>query len=289
MAEPFIKIYRKMLEWEWYDDLNTFKLFIHCLLKANWQETQWHGVTIQPGQFITSLSSLSRETHLTIKQVRTALAHLQTTGEIASECYFSGKVGANERANKGQAKFRIITVIKWDDYQSKGKPTDEKGQHGGNLGATVKEKEEDKEGEEDNIQDFDPDIKNPDVIYKAICSFYNETCISMIKVKTLTENRMRILRDGLRVHTLDDYKELFRLADESKFLRGEVTNFKADFDWLIAPEHMTRILEGKYNERSDNGNNGTGDFEADEEQRLRELDEYLASDEFRENDRSPFE
>ena len=152
-----------------------------------------------------------------------------------------------------------------------------------------KEYKEYKEGEEYNIQDFDPDIKNPDVMYKAICSFYNETCISMIKVKTLTENRMRILRDGLRVHTLDDYKELFRLADESKFLRGEVTNFKADFDWLIAPEHMTRILEGKYNERSDNGNNGTGDFEADEEQRLRELDEYLASDEFRENDRSPFE
>ena len=278
MAEPYIKLYRKMLDWEWYDDVNTKILFLHCLLKANWKPTSWHGQTIEAGQFITSLATLAEETRLSISQVRTALDHLISTGEVAS---------------KSQSKNRIITINNWIEYQAVDKQPSKqvasKSQAGRKQIATDKEYKEYKEGEEYNIQDFDPDIKNPDVMYKAICSFYNETCISMIKVKTLTENRMRILRDGLRVHTLDDYKELFRLADESKFLRGEVTNFKADFDWLIAPEHMTRILEGKYNERSDNGNNGTGDFEADEERRLRELDEYLASDEFRENDRSPFE
>ena len=278
MAEPYIKLYRKMLDWEWYDDVNTKILFLHCLLKANWKSGSWHGIDYEAGQFITSLPTLAQELHLSIKQIRVALEHLKRTGEVA---------------DLRQGNSRIITILRWADYQGEGRPEGrlgaDQGQTKGRLGAADKEYKEYKEGEEYNIQDFDPDIKNPDVMYKAICSFYNETCISMIKVKTLTENRMRILRDGLRVHTLDDYKELFRLADESKFLRGEVTNFKADFDWLIAPEHMTRILEGKYNERSDNGNNGTGDFEADEERRLRELDEYLASDEFRENDRSPFE
>ena len=142
MAEPFIKLYRKMLKWEWYDDPNTCRVFLHCLLRANWQEIKWHGVTLHPGQFITSLASLSKETGLSVKQVRTALAHLQMTGEVTSKCHYEGKVGANEGANKGQAKFRIITVLKWDDYQGEGKPRDEKGQGKGKVRATDKEYKE---------------------------------------------------------------------------------------------------------------------------------------------------
>lgn len=103
MAEPFIKLYKKMLKWEWYDDPNTKILFIHCLLRANWQETRWHGQVLKPGQFITSLESLAKETKLTINQVRTALEHLKTTGEITSS---------------SQARYRIITVVKWNEYQA---------------------------------------------------------------------------------------------------------------------------------------------------------------------------
>lgn len=102
MADAFIKIYRKMLDWEWYDDPNTCRVWIHCLLKANWKACKWHGIKIEPGQFITSLPSLAEETGLTINQVRTALEHLKTTGEITS---------------KSQAKCRIITVNAWGDYQ----------------------------------------------------------------------------------------------------------------------------------------------------------------------------
>ena len=102
MAEPFIKLYKKMLKWEWYDDANTMRLFIHCLLKANWEKTSWHGVDLNPGQFITSLPSLVRETKLTTQQVRTAIQHLESTGEITSN---------------PQAGYRIITVNSWSEYQ----------------------------------------------------------------------------------------------------------------------------------------------------------------------------
>ena len=102
MGEPFVKFYKKMLDWEWYDDQNTCRLWIHCLLRANWKPCKWHGIEIEPGQFITSLQSLSDETGLTINQVRTALDHLKSTGEITS---------------KSQAKCRIITVNAWSDYQ----------------------------------------------------------------------------------------------------------------------------------------------------------------------------
>lgn len=41
MIEGYIKIYRQLLEWEWYDDIPTKVLFIHCLLKANFRDYKY--------------------------------------------------------------------------------------------------------------------------------------------------------------------------------------------------------------------------------------------------------
>ena len=102
----YIKIFRGLLKWEWYDDTNTVRLFLHCLLKANWEIKKWHGIEIEAGQFVTSLATLSKETCLSIQQVRTALEHLESTGEIT---------------NKSQSKFRVITVNNWSCYQGSNK------------------------------------------------------------------------------------------------------------------------------------------------------------------------
>lgn len=139
----FIKIYRRMLKWEWYTDVNTKVLFLHCLLKANWKDGSWHGVSYRRGQFITSLPALADETGLTIKQVRTALNHLKRTGEVADKTY---------------SKFRIITVLSYDSFQSMGRQRGRqeagKGQARGRQGATdirsirnIKNIKEDKETE----------------------------------------------------------------------------------------------------------------------------------------------
>ena len=136
----YIKLFRRLLKWEWYTDVNTTKLFLHCLLKANWKDGSWHGYKYKRGQFITSLASLARETGLTVKEVRTALKHLERTGEVASW---------------HDSKIRIITVKSYDQYQQAGKPMGKqgasKGQAAGKQGATdirsirSKEDKEDKE------------------------------------------------------------------------------------------------------------------------------------------------
>ena len=133
MADAFIKLHRKLLEWEWYDDANTMRLFLHCLLKANWKAAKWHGLEIQPGQFVTSLPKLAEETQLSVHQVRTALSHLVETGEVA---------------DKGQSKYRIITVIKWHEYQVDGRQTADKRQTNGRQVAAIEEEKEEKEGKE---------------------------------------------------------------------------------------------------------------------------------------------
>ena len=109
MAEAFIKLYKKMLQWEWYKNPNTARLFIHCLLKANWKPTRWHGVDLAPGQFVTSISKLSEETGLTVSQVRSNLNALHLTGELTS---------------KTTNKYRVITVNNWCSYQANDKQTD---------------------------------------------------------------------------------------------------------------------------------------------------------------------
>lgn len=99
----YIKIYRSLLEWEWYSDINTCRLFLHMLLNANWKDGNFQGTTVPRGSFISSLPKLSEETKLTIREVRTAISHLKMTGELTV---------------KSHAKYSVFTVINYNLYQT---------------------------------------------------------------------------------------------------------------------------------------------------------------------------
>lgn len=81
-SRGFVAIPRGLTDWEWYTEPNTARLFIHLLLTANWQEKQWQGITIHPGELVTSQSQLAKQLNLSIRNVRTALDHLQLTGWV---------------------------------------------------------------------------------------------------------------------------------------------------------------------------------------------------------------
>lgn len=100
--EEFLKLFRKLVYWEWYKDVNTFKLFMHCLIMANWKDGRWKGIEYKRGQFITSIANLAKDTGLTIQQTKTALKHLQLTNEVTS---------------KTTNKYTVITVVSFDKYQ----------------------------------------------------------------------------------------------------------------------------------------------------------------------------
>lgn len=122
----FIALFRQFIDWEWYDDANTMRVFIHCLLLANYKNKKWRGKTIKRGQFITSQPKLAHSLKLSIKQIRGSLEKLKRTGEVAVE---------------SNNEYSIITVKNYDFYQDKGRQTDtqkeEKGQAEGRRGATT--------------------------------------------------------------------------------------------------------------------------------------------------------
>lgn len=87
MEGNYIKLYRSFLEWEWYRNINTKILFLHMLLRANWKEGKFEGKVIPRGSFVSSIPSLSQETDLTQREVRTAIEHLKSTGELTVKSY----------------------------------------------------------------------------------------------------------------------------------------------------------------------------------------------------------
>lgn len=103
----YIKLFRRLINWEWYQDTNTKCVFLHLLLLAQHEESRWMGSPIQRGQVVTSHARLVSELGMSLQNIRTALNNLQRSGEII-------KNSTN--------KYTIITICKWDDYQC---PTDE--------------------------------------------------------------------------------------------------------------------------------------------------------------------
>lgn len=98
----WIKLHRQFLDWEWYDEPNCTRLFLHCLLKANHKEKKYRGTLIKRGTFLTSLDVLAYELKLSKQGVRTVLRKLESTGEISRLSNTNGTV---------------LTVCNYDTYQ----------------------------------------------------------------------------------------------------------------------------------------------------------------------------
>ncbi len=105
MAEKttYIKLDRNILDWGWYTDGNTFRVFLHLLLTANIKPHKFLGVEIGRGELATSYNSLSETLGISTRSVRTAISHLKTTGEVTI---------------KRHPHFTVISIPNYDSYQA---------------------------------------------------------------------------------------------------------------------------------------------------------------------------
>ena len=107
----YIQIDRKILKWEWYQDVKVFHLFLYFILRANWEDGRWKGIDVKRGQLITGRLQLSKDTGLSEREIRTCLEKLKTTGEVTI---------------KTTSKYSIVTICKYDVYQNKYDNTDQR-------------------------------------------------------------------------------------------------------------------------------------------------------------------
>lgn len=109
MRGGYIRLDRKILDWEWYADINTTRLFIHFLLTAQWEDSTFHGVPVPRGSLVTSYPLIEKQTGLSIRQARTALSNIQSTGSVTVKKY---------------PKFSVVSVVSYDEYQIGGRQSD---------------------------------------------------------------------------------------------------------------------------------------------------------------------
>ena len=84
MEGGWVKIYYSMQKWEWYDVPEMVALFVHLIVDANYEDREWHGMTIERGQLVTSIAKLAKRVGISVQQTRTCLSRLESTGEVVT-------------------------------------------------------------------------------------------------------------------------------------------------------------------------------------------------------------
>lgn len=98
----YIKLYRKLTEWEWFTDETTLQVFIYLLLSANYEDKMWRGKLIKRGQMITSTNHIELATGKSRYQVERALKNLVSSGNIT-------KISTTQ--------YTLINIVKYEDFQ----------------------------------------------------------------------------------------------------------------------------------------------------------------------------
>lgn len=233
--EGWIKVHRKIEQWEWYTDANTFRLFFHLVLRANHADKKWQGIIIKRGQLVTSSEHLASQLKLSRQQIRTSLNKLKSTNEITI---------------KSTNKYTVITIANYDVYQmNSDEPTSKttnnitNEQPSNNHQITTnKNVKNDKNDKNINIADS---IQN-------IINSWNDLNLTQIKTINPNTNRFKLLNTRLREYGESEIIKAINLIKECPFLLGQSQGgWIITFDWFIKPNNFVKVLEGTYKGKND--------------------------------------
>lgn len=191
MKLGYIRVYRNLINWEWFTDVNTSHLFVYCMLRANHSSQKWQGKTLKKGTFITSLSKLADNTGLTIRQVRTSLNKLKTTNDLT---YTTTN------------KFTVINVRAYCDWQNLENKNDKQNDTDNDKQMTSKRQTSDKQMTTDNKENNKRDyIHNLSLSERELLiNFSKENCKDKRKYRAYFN---KLVENGDYITILEDLKQ----------------------------------------------------------------------------------
>jgi hypothetical protein len=230
-------LWRKSLEADTWKNQNLWRLWTWCLLKATHcnmvQMVGYQEVSLEPGQFIFGRMKASQETGLSEQQIRTTLDSLRKRQNLTI---------------KSTSKYSVISIVKWEEYQSESTNNLPSQQPAINQQITTNKHNKNNKNNKNTYIDG---------ANKEIIELFNNLCPSLRKVTRLTDARQKKISARLKEHSLEDLKNAFAKLEASDFLSGRKPsnknpNWKAGFDWLFENDtNIVKVLEGNY----DNGKN----------------------------------
>lgn len=273
MCNGYMRISRKIENWGWYRDSNTFRVFFHLLLKAQYQDgADYMGLPLKRGQVVMGRKKLSADLGISEQSVRTSLERLSKSQEITI---------------KSTNRFSIITICNYDSWQgdtlssnqqTNQQLTNDKGvnqpttnHYKINNNKEIINKEEDanaskKNETADSLPLFPEEEVKPEEMtekmkiatfnYAGFKDFFNnilkEHASRISQIKKLDERRKNTLHARMMDYGVDALYEVMTKVVNSKFLNGgSKTGWKADFDWIFGPDNFRKIYEGKYDDREE--------------------------------------
>ena len=236
MDDGYIKIFRSLKSWEWYQDSNTKDVFLHLLLNAQWEDSRFRGHDIPKGSLVTGYTALSNQLGISIQSIRTAFKHLKSSGEITT---------------KVTNKFTIVSIVNWEKYQGKEESVNRQNNTQPNNLLTLNQQSTNTIKENKNIRKKEENIysENPSVNGETLLRIkdaYNQQS-NLRPCKSLTKGRMDKLLDRLNDYSEEEIISVFIKANSIPRLIGEDgSTWKADFDWLLDETNFIRVQEGYY-------------------------------------------
>lgn len=235
MQQGYISLHRKLLNWEWFTDINVCHLFIYCLLRANYKPTKWRGFKINRGEFITSLNHISIDTGLSIQQVRTALDKLKKSDVITK---------------KQQGSNTLISIKNYSQYQESNKQDNNEittYQQTNNKEITTNNKDN-KDNKDNNIISFINVDKKTDPYINPTKKHFIDKAKEILGFKPYLDSSMCNKLIELSAE-IDDFQETIPIVLEKiknkkwKFADGskDVT-----VNWLLKDSNYTSVLNGAF-------------------------------------------
>ena len=94
------------------------------------------------------------------------------------------------------------------------------------------------------------DRANPTPFLKIV-DLYHQNCISLPKVKQVSDRRKKAMRTVFKHHDLEEIDQAFKKAEGSDFISGRSGQWTScNFDWLMKEKNMVKVLEGTYDNKA---------------------------------------
>jgi hypothetical protein len=236
MAEGFIKLARELLEKPMIQNSKLLQIWVWCLLKASHAKHDemvgLQKVPLIPGQFVTGRYAGAKEIKMNPSTFWKYLQWLKANKSLDI---------------KSNSKFSLVTIVNWELYQVELFKSDSKN----NTKMTAKEQQNDTNKNGKNGKN-----EKTSIPYSEIQKAYNEICVSLPKIKSMTSKRKSHVNARLDSlgNDVDKLINVFYLVEENDFLTNRQkknrNDWRADFDWIINETNFAKIIEGKYKNKN---------------------------------------
>lgn len=252
--KEYIFLYRKLLESQVFKNESLLKVWIWCLLKANFNDATWEPVVIgkgkievniKRGQFVFGRNSAARELNMKPTSVRKRMLKLKNIGNIDMQ---------------SDTHYTIVTVRNYLDYQpvlkKSDKQSDRQGTGKGQASDTREEEKEEKKEKKLITPLTETEFQHSPL---SLCNYFLKSILSWkpdftLPTDAVFTNRWIVEMDRLmRINkkTPEQIRKMIDLVSDDDFWRGNILSIsKIRKQW----DQLDSKLNNKYQNNLAKGN-----------------------------------